>query len=280
MTQWHPLFAQLLRPLLEGYYEVDTNVPVGDAPRQADIVLVRRTSARKPPFQGLWKNLTLWNVLEFKGPTVSARLADLDGLVEVGLGIHRRLNEQEARAKRKTLGPEDVSWWYLAEDLGRRFLRDAPNSVGPLEAWGPGVWRCGVLQRRLYLVSRRALPVGEDSLPLHVLAAQDPATEQAMLPVLAGLPALLEQYGPWLVNLHPNLVERLLAMAKAKDKGPQFHLDAVIRLVGAKRVIEEVGLQRVIEELGPKRLIEEIGLKRLLASLTPAERRELKELLS
>ena len=33
MQPWHPLFAQLLRPLLEGYYEVQTNVPVGDAPR-------------------------------------------------------------------------------------------------------------------------------------------------------------------------------------------------------------------------------------------------------
>src|SRR5260370_21894127 len=30
--QWHPLFAQLLRPLVQDYYEVQTNVPVGDAP--------------------------------------------------------------------------------------------------------------------------------------------------------------------------------------------------------------------------------------------------------
>jgi hypothetical protein len=31
--QWHPLFAQLLRPLMEGYYDVEINMPVGDAPR-------------------------------------------------------------------------------------------------------------------------------------------------------------------------------------------------------------------------------------------------------
>src|SRR5207253_697685 len=97
MTQWHPLFAQLLRPLLESYYEVQTGVAVGDAPRQADILLLRRTSATAPPFRGLWQRLTAWNVLEFKGPTVSARVDDLDDLLEVGLGIQRRLNEEQAK---------------------------------------------------------------------------------------------------------------------------------------------------------------------------------------
>ena len=35
--QWHPHFAKLLRPLLEDYFEVQINVPVGDAPREADL---------------------------------------------------------------------------------------------------------------------------------------------------------------------------------------------------------------------------------------------------
>jgi hypothetical protein len=51
--QWHPLFAQLLRPMVEEYYEVQTNVPVGDVPREADLVLLRRTTATTPPFVGL-----------------------------------------------------------------------------------------------------------------------------------------------------------------------------------------------------------------------------------
>ncbi len=278
MMQWHPLFAQLLRPLLEGYYEVETNMPVGDAPRQADIVLVRRIAAKQPPFQGLWKGLTTWSVLEYKGPTVSARLGDLDELVELGLGIHRRLNEERAKRKQKPLSPDEVSWWYLAESLGRRFLRDAPARLGPLEPWGEGVWRCAVLQRRVYLVSRTDLPVGQDSLPLHLLAGEDPDTEQAMLSVLLGLPSLLERYSEWLVNFHPQLVKELLAMAKKKDKGPQFHLDRFIELLGAKHVIEEVGVKRVIEELGPKRILEE--LKTLRGKLTPEEKRLLKELSS
>ena len=66
-VQWHPLFAQLLRPLVEGYYDIQTNVAVGDVPREADLVLLRRTSQNVLPFRGLWRHLTTWNVLEYKG---------------------------------------------------------------------------------------------------------------------------------------------------------------------------------------------------------------------
>jgi hypothetical protein len=65
MTQWHPIFDHLLRAALQDYYEVQTNVAVGDLPREADIVLVRRASTARPPFRTLWKHLTRWNVLEF-----------------------------------------------------------------------------------------------------------------------------------------------------------------------------------------------------------------------
>ena len=60
-TQWHPLFAELLRPLLQDYYDVQTNVPVGDLPREADIIVLRREAKSKPPFRTLWKHLSRWN---------------------------------------------------------------------------------------------------------------------------------------------------------------------------------------------------------------------------
>jgi hypothetical protein len=53
--QWHPIFAQLLPPLVESHYEVQTGLAVGDAPRTADLVLLRRSSTAAPPFQGLWR---------------------------------------------------------------------------------------------------------------------------------------------------------------------------------------------------------------------------------
>ena len=149
-----------------------TGVPVGDAPRQADLVLLRRTSAGVPPFTGLWRWLTAWNVLEFKGPTVSARVDDLDALLELGLGIHRHLNEESAKQRQPQVGRPDVSFWYLANHLGRRFLRDARDLLGELEVLAEGVWRARLLQRSLVLVSGRELPVERDSVPVHLLGKE------------------------------------------------------------------------------------------------------------
>src|ERR1700678_2189245 len=95
--QWHPVFAALLRPLVQDSYEVTTNVPVGDLPREADVVLLRRTAAVATPFSGLWQHLTPLNVLELNGPPVDARLRALGLLAEVGLGIDRRFNEERLR---------------------------------------------------------------------------------------------------------------------------------------------------------------------------------------
>ncbi|MCI0463631.1 MAG: hypothetical protein L0Z62_42395 [Gemmataceae bacterium] len=280
MTQWHPLFAQLLRPILERYYTVETNLPVGDAPRQADIVLLRRKATKKPPFHGLWKDLTAWNVLELKGPTVSARLGDLDELVELGLGIYRRLNEECAKQKEPTLEPADISWWYLANHLGKRFLAEVPRWLGEPQPWGDGVWRCTLMQRAVYLVSRVALPVEQESLPLNLLVQETAETKRALARLLLAQPDLLEPYGPLVAGLHPTLLEEVLAMGKATDKSPKFHFESLVRLFGMKRLVEELGPKRVLEELGPKRILDEMTVEEFLAKLTPAQRRELKQQLS
>lgn len=56
--QWHPVFVDLLRPLVEQHYEFRTGQTVGDMPRSADVVVLRRTSAGPLPYQGLWRWLT------------------------------------------------------------------------------------------------------------------------------------------------------------------------------------------------------------------------------
>ena len=142
MIQWHPIFGDLLRHTLKDYYDVQTNVPVGDLPREADIILLQKTSAGKPPFRGLWSHLSRWNILEFKGRSESARVGDIDLLAEVGLGIHRRLLEEEANDRVRR---GDVAFWYLANHLGKRFLRDVIEFTGSVEAFGPGLWKGQVL---------------------------------------------------------------------------------------------------------------------------------------
>src|SRR5271166_6090006 len=122
--------------------------------------------------QGIWRHLTVWNVFEFKGPTDDPALRDLDLLAEVGLGIDRRLNEQRAQEKLAILPRVDVSFWYLANHLGRRFLAEAQEVFGACEALLPGLWRCSLMQRAVFLVSRDALPVEPETVPLHLVCAE------------------------------------------------------------------------------------------------------------
>ena len=302
MTQWHPLFVKLLRPLVEDYFEIETNLPVGDVPRQADLVLLRRTSAKKLPYRGLWRNLTTWNILECKGPSVSPRRGDLDLLVELGLGIDRRLNQERIQRGAAPLVPQQVSFWYLANRLGRRFLRDASLKLENLEALLSGVWRSQLLQHEIYLVSGRDLPVDQDSVPLHLVGREDSSTDKEVARFLAQSPALWRLYGSWLALLHKMSWEEVRDMARAskelKLNWPSFSeaskvfgsdlrpliehlgLKEVIRQMGLKRVIDEVGLKQVIDEVGLKQVIDEVGPERvvgeLLEHLTAAQRRGLK----
>jgi hypothetical protein len=188
---------------VESPYEVHTNVPVGDAPREPDLLLLRRRRSGRPPFAGLWRDLTAWNVLEFKAPTVSPRDEDLDGLVEVGLGVHRRLNEERDKQGQAPLGPDEVSLWYLANHLGRRLLTGWERRLGTLEPHGAGVWRCRVLGRLVLLVSGAQLPVEENSLPLHLVGKEPRQTEDAVARLVAGRRDLWQRYGGWLATLHP-----------------------------------------------------------------------------
>jgi hypothetical protein len=266
VTQWHPLFAKLLRPLVEGHYEVQTNVPVGDAPRAADILLLRRTSGTAAPFQGLWQWLTTWNVVEYKGPSVSARLAHLDLLVELGLGIDRRLNEERARQRHQVVPRGEMSFWYLANSLGKRFLRDARDLLGELQGLAPGVWRARLLHRSLVLVSSRDLPVERDSVPLHLLGKEPLPNTPALAHLLGSQPDLLALYGSWILATHPALVEEIRHMGRAKK--PPFTIDL-------NRLVDEVGWDEVIRQLGIDRIVNEIGIDGLLARLTPDQRQEL-----
>jgi len=263
MTQWHPIFAQLLRPAVERYYEVLTTMPVGDAPREADFVLLCRTAQTPPPFLGLWRHLTTWNILEFNGPTVSPRRGDVELLVELGLGIDRRLRTQRGPAGR----------------------------LGALEALGPGLWRCRLLGRMVLLVSSVDLPVEEDSLPLHIVGQEPLATEIQVAQLVLQHPELQQLYSGWVATLHQRAWKEAEAMGRTAKKDlfdirPAIEwlgLDRVIEQVGLERVIEQVGLERVMDQIGIDRVIEQLGpeelLKRILPTLSQAKRRELKRLL-
>lgn len=285
--QWHPIFASLLLPLMQNFYEVLTDLPVGDLPRQADIVLLRRTAPA--PFVGIWRYLTPWNVLEFKGPTDDPALRDLDLLAEVGLGIDRRLNEERRQKRQPLLEREEVSWWFLANHVGSRFRAEAERLFGGETQLGEGLWRYAALGRTLLLVSRDGLPVDRESVPLHLVTAEPLEREKALAREVAHQPGFWELYGPWLAHLHANVLEEARQMVRSLGTEPSMDLRPLIEMVGAKEVLNQMGVQKVVELVGPEQLVELIGpkqfvelvgLEKLIEILTPEEVEKLKQLLS
>lgn len=276
-TQWHPLFAELLRPLLQDYYEVQTNVPVGDAPREADILLLRRTSDEPTPFRGLWRHLTIWNIFEFKGPTVAARLRDLDLLVELGLGIHRRLNEEQHRQRKTLLEPERASFWYVVRGLGRTFLQNARLWLGPLEEIETGLWRGQVLQHLVFLVSSETFASEPDSVPLHLLLRRSPEQERELARLVVEQPHYLEWYASTFSRLHPEAWREVRQMARSKAPELKFDLSEVIEDIDMKKLIDSGGFKRLVQKAGATEFVKELGVDWLLSNLPPAQLRKLKE---
>jgi hypothetical protein len=183
------------------------------------------------------------------------------------------------------LPPEEVSFWYLANRLGHRFLREVEQTLGALEALGPGLWRCRVLRRLVFWVSSIDLPVEEESLPLHVVGHEPAATERQVAWLVVERPGLQERYGGWLASLHPAVWKEIEAMARTAGKDLKIDLRPMIKSLGLEFVLEQAGPERVVEQLGPdrvikllgkKELIRRIGVEEFLANLSAAERRELK----
>jgi hypothetical protein len=204
-TQWHPLFIQLLRPLIEEFYDLETAVEVGDTPRQADLVLLRRMH-RTPKFHAIWRHLTTWNILEYKGPSVSARLEHVDLLVELGLGIERRLNEIGRKEKQTPVPPGEVSFWYLTDKIGRRFLKNVTSRLGNLKPESAGIWSCSILQRRMFLVSIQELPVDEESVAFHLLHGEPGDAGLSALRLTVTKPPLWDLYSQTFNFLYPDRI--------------------------------------------------------------------------
>ena len=174
---------------------MQTNLPVGDLPREADIVRLRRTSDRPPPFRTLLHYLTTWNIIEFEGRSVSARFRDPDLLVERGLGVDRNSNEDRAREELELLAPEEVSFWYIANHFGDRFLDEARAVFGDLEEASPGVWRSRILRRAVFLIDGTGVTVDRETVPMHLVAEESDEIERELARIIIEEPGYWERFG-------------------------------------------------------------------------------------
>jgi hypothetical protein len=195
-----------------------------------------------------------------------SRREHLPFLVEVGLGIARRLNEQAIQQGERPTAEGDISYWYLANRLGRSFLRAATNRLGRLEEVDNGIWRSTVLGHPVVLLSTVDLAVDEDSLPLHVLGIESMEQQVAVGQFLIETAARADKYGGHFAAFHGTAWEEVLKMARNKRGGLEFDLRPIVETMGMGKVIEKLGEDEVLEEL--------------LARLSPAKRRKLQRRLN
>jgi hypothetical protein len=275
-TQWHPLFARLLRLLLEDFYQVDVEVPVSDLPRKGDLFVLRRTGSAEPPFTGLWLYLSEWNVLEFKGPTDSPQEADLDLLMHVGTGIGYRFNEERRQRREEVVPNRRISLWYLAPTLSEPFLDQARARLH-LDYEPGGMWRGRAWGHPISLVGYRDAPVEVDTVPLHLLAPP-PAAAPSLAQLLSGRADLLQRYGTLLFSLHPDLWKEVRVMAQSRLGGPKDYraaiavaddedIEAIMQAIGPERAIQAFGAERVIQAIGPERAVQTLGVERAIQTI-------------
>jgi hypothetical protein len=189
------------------------------------------------------------------------------------------LNEERTRQRQPPLDAAEVSFWYMANHLGRRFLREAREALGPLEEASPGVRRSQLLRRSLFLVDGRSVPVDRESVALHLAGEESPEIDRALARVIVEEPGYWQLYSPLLGALHPNVFEEASRMASAKGKGKGWSMRPYIEKVGLKKYLEEVELGEIVETFGKKKVVRAIGVKDIVANLSPEERQQLKDLL-
>jgi hypothetical protein len=165
-----------------------------------------------------------------------------------------------------------VSFWYLANHLGKRFLRDVIEFTGNLEAVSPGLWHGRVLGRPLWLVSNGDVPIDVESAPVSMVSEQSTERALELARVAVSSDELWETYGPLLGTYFPNQTEEFSIMA-TKQGRKKFDMGVVARNAVKAASAEELVKSGVAEEV-----VDKIGLDRLdriLAALKPEELREL-----
>jgi hypothetical protein len=222
--------------------------------------------------------LTPWNVLEYKGPTESARFDELHDLLELGLGIHRRLNDLQRKEKLAQLDYPETSFWYLVNHLGSRFLADLPQYLPGVQQVTDGLWQAAVFRHPVFLVSVRELAVERDSLPLHVLAGVPEQARNTVASVVAADRALQNTYAGWLFVNEPLIWEEVLRMAGQQEKEAVLSLRGLVDLLRLHPGCQVTDFKEFVEAYGLKQAVEAVGTEEFWAGLSPEQRADLRRL--
>ncbi len=183
----------------------------------------------------------------------------------------------------------DVSFWYLANHLGRRFLAEAERLCGTIQSIADGLWRCQVFDHAIFLVSRDTVAVEWESVPLHLLCREPEAAKLQLARVLLTQPQWWAQFGPFVGVFNPDLREELERMAQESGMASLIDWQAVFKAFPSsewfQQAIAAAGLPEAAKQMiaagGSPELFKQAvaagDLDQMLAKLTPEQRQAIKQ---
>ncbi len=194
-------------------------------------------------------------------------------LIELGLGIHRRLNELQAKARLPAVEYVEMSFWYLVKHIGRRFRTQLQQHIPDAQPLTRGIWQGHMFSHPVLLVSVRELQVERDSMPLHLLAGVPDTAKGVIAEALKAEPALWSYYGAWIHLKEPEIWKEITQMS-AKKKLPAVDYVPLIEYME-----ETNDVKRFMEALGAERTLAAFGAEKFLEQLPAKSRDELRRLL-
>jgi hypothetical protein len=234
---WHPFLADLLRQRYGDRLVIHENVPLGDLPLEADLLLIRRDLQQALPYPfALLGERTL---VEFKSPDESADQAALQQLETYAMLYLQRAG----------LGPrQGVTLWLVASQFARDVSqRGAAELVQQFEA-GPGVIGGSVDGFPTYLVDLQEVPFTPETLPLHVVARG--SQEQHMVEYVLDHHQEYPHELDLVQRLHPQMLLEVLHMRQLTPEQIGLDYPALLKLIGDERALKLMGPKRALDLIG------------------------------
>ncbi|HIE53359.1 MAG TPA: hypothetical protein EYP85_16525, partial [Armatimonadetes bacterium] len=254
VTRWHPLLAQFLRQDYGDRLIIEEEVPLGEMPLRADLLLIRRDPQVQLPYPFNWLGVT--TLVEFKGPEEATAQEDLVKLEVYGLLYQLR----EGMRERK-----DLTLWLVASQFTTDVSQSGGAQLCPLQEVGPGVTAGNLDGFPTCLVNLQRLPVTGEALPLLMVTkgAREREVMEFLLAHRGEYPAYLAHALLW----HQQALEEVLRMKEltVDELGIEVDVGGVIRLLGRERVLRElarspeVDVGGVIRMLGEERVLQELA---------------------
>lgn len=233
---WHPFLAELLRMDYGDRRIVEDEVPLGDMPLKADLLLIRRDLSVALPFP--FNCLGARTLVEYKSPDDVAKQESLVKLEAYGLlyCLHEKIERRQ-----------DLTLWLVASHFQKDVSRPNGAFLAGEREVGAGVHGGTVDGFPTFFIDLNRLPVLPETLPL-VMVAKGPQ-ERALVEFLVDHFQQYPHHLRLLRELHVQTLREVLRMRQLTPEQIGIDYRGLLDLLGEERALDLIGEERVMEEL-------------------------------